>query len=179
MDTVLVKCGDPYINDLLNKIKIRECELQYLKSLHADFISSETGIALQKLYVIYPPQKKIVLKDDTISFDQTMNEAFGETNGNLVKKLYKLIIPKVHSDKIHVPNDEEFILTTKYVETNNIIKLLEMADKHNIDYHHLLTKNMLTAYIIKYLNGLKLTIQTIKKNRFLPICHWPNNLGCF
>lgn len=158
MDTILIKYGDPYINNLLNKIKVKEYELQYLKSSYTDFVSSELGIALQKLYAIYPPSKKTdpAVKDDT----------FGKTNGNLMKKLYKLIVPKVHSDKTHAPNDEEFVLITKYVETNNIIKLLEMADKHNIDYHHLMTKNMFITHIIKYLNGLKSTIQIFKNSDF-------------
>lgn len=157
------------LNRLLLHYDYIDSYLQEVKYKHSVY----NTIFLNEYYELNPQDKKTPepSQNDTAKNDNS-NETIDSDNTNELKdnlnpeikdfisKLYKKISLKTHPDKQN-GNNEIFIKVLEAYKTNNILELIKMSNKYNVEYS---LNDIVFAHIEEEITKIEQKINEFKHN---------------
>ena len=155
-----------YLNKLVKKIKIKECEYETVKNMIEHYNSSVDN-TINDIFVSEQLNKDEVFKTYTCTHiinNITTNNITNLTipdYDNLINTLYKNLSLKTHPDKNN-GDDVDFKLINTSYENKNMLKLIEFAHKYDLLNISDIDINLLTLILEKELISIKNKIKTLK-----------------
>jgi hypothetical protein len=159
-----------YLNKLIKKIKLKECEYETIKAM-IDNYSSLVEKLIDDIFLSEEVIKEEILKSSIYHVNANANANANIKCGeilsiipeydNLVNTLYKNLCLKTHPDKTN-GDDIEFKNIMLAYENKNILKLIEYSKLYNLLSIENINIHLLTLILEKQFFTLKNKVKNLK-----------------
>jgi len=157
---------NPYLKQLVEKIRLKECEYNTINSMihyHNDVIMDSINSAFIDTNVtftdIFPQQ----VTGDNTNNNNNNNKSDVKEYNEFYDNLYKSLALKTHPDKSDDTNDD-FILIKEACEKKDILTLFKYIDKYNLTQCKDTNINILTLILEKRLYTMKEKMSILKNS---------------
>ena len=156
-----------YLKYSLNKITLKQSELKtlsdtltyYSKELDSKFAEILAKNNIDMAYVTGQPKCEHVIENNVNDNDIVIND-----HKQICDTLFKQLVLLTHPDKSNDPSTDDFINIREAFENENVLKLLDYANKYELFNNKLddLDINIITVILEKELFKLKESITKLK-----------------